>query len=285
MPVAQNGRHARKQVLDGRIHLGHADHICNSALCCDHACQRLGKLFAQLLKEHHTQVRQQGVLAALLDDDGQLRRQVGRLLPRARILVVEAPQDRRHDLHQVRLDPHPERIGNGADAIQHDTVFNRLFLERIDHAIDKLNLQPLVYIGCAKRCDDMLDRVHRHLAEWLAIVLQKVYETADDVAHADLVCKSACRLDDFAEVPPVQCHAAHPECLEIVRHELRTQERARDAVRHSTLPHNFQHNAPHLVIGTLELADQRGSDLLHKVQRAVRVHQRNDEPNRLEECR
>jgi hypothetical protein len=66
--------------------------------------KRIRILLAQLLEEDDTQLGQQAVLAALLDDQSQLAGQIRRLLPDLGALVVEPPKDGRHDLGQIRLD-------------------------------------------------------------------------------------------------------------------------------------------------------------------------------------
>jgi hypothetical protein len=70
----------------------------------DAPAEGVGVLLAELLKQDDAELAQVGVLAALLDDDGEPGGQVGRLLPDLRRLVVEPPEDRRDDLGQVRLD-------------------------------------------------------------------------------------------------------------------------------------------------------------------------------------
>lgn len=59
------------------------------------------------MKEHEqgTDLAEMGVLAALLDDDGETSREVRGLLSNLRVLVVETPEDGRDDLSEVGLDP------------------------------------------------------------------------------------------------------------------------------------------------------------------------------------
>ena len=79
------------EVLDWWVHLGHTDHICNGTLSGDDATKRIGVLFTELLEQDEPELAQKLVLAALLDHDGETRRQVGSLLTNLRALVVQTP--------------------------------------------------------------------------------------------------------------------------------------------------------------------------------------------------
>ena len=77
------------------------------------------------------------VLLALVvrsGDRGYIVRTVGGiiacgLLTDLRALVVQAPEDSRDDLREVRLDADTERVNDRPEAVQHDLVLRRLLLE------------------------------------------------------------------------------------------------------------------------------------------------------------
>lgn len=78
----------------------------------------IGVLFSELLEKDDTELGEQTVLLALLDDDGQLAREIGGLLTDLRALVVEAPKDGRDDLGEVGLDANAWRSERGQLAAQ-----------------------------------------------------------------------------------------------------------------------------------------------------------------------
>ena len=187
MAIAEDGRHARQQIPDGWIHLRHAHDVGNRTLSGDHTRQCLGEFFAQLLEENNAQIRKQCVLTTLLEHSSQLGRKVRGLLARAGVFVVETPQNRRHNLHEVRLNAHAQRMSNGACPVKHDAILIRLLLERIDHAVHQLHFQSLSDIGRAERRHDMPDRIHRHATERLALILEKVDQSLNDLTYTHFV--------------------------------------------------------------------------------------------------
>ncbi len=211
--IAQDGRHTREQILDGRAHLRHADHVGDGRLGADDRCQSLGELLSQLLEQDHTKFGQQSVFSALLDDQRQLGGQVSGLLTRLCALVVQTPQNGRDNLREVGLDTQAQRVDHRADAIEHDVVFDRLLLEGVDETVDELHLEALVDVGRAQVGDDLLDGLHHHLAERLAFVLELVDDPRHNLGNADLVGQLHRSLDDLPVVTTVQRHSAHPEVL------------------------------------------------------------------------
>jgi len=81
VPVLEDGREARQQVLDGRRHPAHADHVHDGLERAQDAAQHLRVLLAQVLVQHLAQVRHQLLLAARLHHHRDLGDQVRRLLP------------------------------------------------------------------------------------------------------------------------------------------------------------------------------------------------------------
>ena len=58
-----------------------------------------------------------------------------------RLWVVQMPEDRGDNLSEVWL---AESVDDGAETVQHDSVFHSLLLEGIDHATHKANLEMFV---------------------------------------------------------------------------------------------------------------------------------------------
>ena len=84
--------------------MGHTNNVCDSAHSGDNTSQRIGIFFTKLLEQYEAELAQQLVLATLLDDDGETGGEIGGLLTNLGALVVEAPEDSRHDLRKVGLD-------------------------------------------------------------------------------------------------------------------------------------------------------------------------------------
>jgi len=84
--VLEDGREARQEVLDGRRHLGHADHVHNGLETAEDATEHLGVLLAQALVEHHAKMAHELLLLALAHYHRDLANEIGRLLthPRAK---------------------------------------------------------------------------------------------------------------------------------------------------------------------------------------------------------
>ena len=66
VPVLEDGRQARQEVLDGRRHARHADDVDDALERAQDAAQHLRVLLAQVLVQHHAQVAQQLLLVARL---------------------------------------------------------------------------------------------------------------------------------------------------------------------------------------------------------------------------
>jgi hypothetical protein len=109
-----------------------------------------------MFEQDNTQLAQQRVLSAVLDDDGQLGSEIGGLHSDLGALVGEAPENSGDDLRQVgfcsdtynaTLATLPHRherltkcIDNGTETIKHDVILQRLLGERINDTVDQLNL-------------------------------------------------------------------------------------------------------------------------------------------------
>lgn len=111
------------EIFDRWAHLRHSDDICDSSFSRDDAVRSplgqsrrqwtsssyspsksIGILFTKLLEEHDTKLGKQSILATLLDDHGELARQISCLLTNLGRLVVETPKDSGNNLGEVRLD-------------------------------------------------------------------------------------------------------------------------------------------------------------------------------------
>ena len=189
------------EVLDWWVHLGHTDHICNGTLSGDDATKRIGVLFTELLEEDKTELAQELVFTALLDDNRKSSRQVSCLLTDFRTLVVEPPENGRDNLGEVWLDADActrplvvclrdmkgkltKCVNNSTKPVQHDLIFRRLLLECVDDAVHKADLQTLVDVGRTKGCNNLRDRLHDHLPIWLRLILELVDDPTDNLCDA-----------------------------------------------------------------------------------------------------
>mmetsp|Transcript_24317 Transcript_24317/g.61665 ORF Transcript_24317/g.61665 Transcript_24317/m.61665 type:complete len:665 (+) Transcript_24317:276-2270(+) len=284
VPVLQDRRQARQQVLDRRRHLGHTNHVDDGLHGSQDRPQHLRVLFAQVLVEEEAQVTHHLLLAALLHDDRNARDQVSGLLTHARRRRVQAPPDDTGDLWQVRLDARTQRVHHRAEAVQHDGgVVRRLLLEGVDDAVDDLLLEARVDVGHAQVANHLVDGLHDHLAVRLGGVLQVLDHPADDVRATDLVGNLDGRVDQLPVVPAVQGHAHDPEVAEEGRQDILADVAGLDALRGDALLHDLQHNLLHLLIWRGELADQNDHDLSRVVVRVLRVHERDDVADGLQE--
>mmetsp|Transcript_43295 Transcript_43295/g.113771 ORF Transcript_43295/g.113771 Transcript_43295/m.113771 type:complete len:555 (-) Transcript_43295:926-2590(-) len=286
VPILEDRREARQQVLDGRRHLRHADHVDDRLERAEDRAEHLGILLAEILVQHDAEVAHELLLAARAHHDGDARHEVRRLLPHLGGLVVEPPLDRAADLWQVRLRAAAERVHDGAEAVEHDgRVLARLLLEGEEDAVDELLLEPLVDVRRREVGDDLLDRLHDHLAVRLRLVLEVLDDARDNLGGADLVGQLLGRLDELAVVAPVERHPAHPKVPEEVGEDLVAHVLRRHALGRDALLNDLEDNLLHLLVGRGELAQQDDHDLARVVVGVLGVHQRDDEADRLEEGR
>mmetsp|Transcript_12152 Transcript_12152/g.34729 ORF Transcript_12152/g.34729 Transcript_12152/m.34729 type:complete len:264 (+) Transcript_12152:353-1144(+) len=120
VPVLQDRRQARQEILDGRRHLRHTNDVDDGLQGAQDRAEHLGVLLAEVLVEEEPQVAQHLLLAALLHHHGDARDQVSGLLTHARRRRVEPPPDDTRDLRQVGLDARAQGVHYGAEAVQHD---------------------------------------------------------------------------------------------------------------------------------------------------------------------
>jgi hypothetical protein len=92
------------KILDRWIHLRHTHHVRDGALRSDDATECVGVLFTQLLKQHQSELVEELILTALLDDDGETRSEIGGLLTNFGALIIETPEDRGDNLCKIGFD-------------------------------------------------------------------------------------------------------------------------------------------------------------------------------------
>ncbi len=193
--ILEDGRETGQQVLDGRRHFCHADHVDDALECAEDAAEHLGILLAQVLEQHLAQVTHELLLLRGLHDHGDLGDQVGRLLTHLGRLVIQTPEDGTADLRQIGLDTLAERVDHGAEAVEHDGVVGGLLLEGVQYAVDELLLEAVVDVGGAQIIHDLLYGLHDHLAVGLGLVLEVVHDAVDDLGGAHLVGDLHCGVD------------------------------------------------------------------------------------------
>mmetsp|Transcript_9557 Transcript_9557/g.28759 ORF Transcript_9557/g.28759 Transcript_9557/m.28759 type:complete len:603 (-) Transcript_9557:2583-4391(-) len=240
VPILQDGRQARQQVLDGRRHLGHPDHVHDGLEGAQHRTQDLGVLLAQGLEQHHPQVPQQLLLVARLHHHRDARDQVRRLLPNFGRLVIEAPLDGPADLRQIGLGAPLKAVHNGAEPVQHHVgVVGHLLLEGVQDAIDQQLLQPCVDVGGAQLLHYLVDSLHDHTAVGFRLVLEVLHDAAHDLGAPRLLRHRHRGLHQLPVVAPVQRHAPHPEVPEELRQDLIANVVRRHALCTDALGHDL----------------------------------------------
>eukprot|EP00962_Isochrysis_galbana_P056214 scaffold28112_cov112-Isochrysis_galbana.AAC.2 len=284
VPVLEDGREAGQQVLDGRGHLGHPDDVDNRLEGAQNGAEHLGVLLPQVLVQDHTQVAHELLLVARAHHHGDPRDEIGGLLPHLGRLVVEPPLDGAADLRQVRLGALAQRADDGAEAVEHHgRVLGGLLLEGVQNAVDQLLLEPLVNVGGRQRGNDLLDRLHHHLPVRLRLVLQVLHDARDDLGGAHLLGELLSRLHQRLVVAPVQRHPADPEVLEELGQDLGPHVRRLHTLGGHALLDHLEHNLLHLLVGRGELAQQDNHHLAGVVVCVLRVHERDDVADGLEE--
>mmetsp|Transcript_22144 Transcript_22144/g.59274 ORF Transcript_22144/g.59274 Transcript_22144/m.59274 type:complete len:407 (+) Transcript_22144:133-1353(+) len=141
VPILEDRGQARQQVLDGRGHLGHADHVHDGFQGTQDGTQHLRILLPQVFVQEETQVPHHLLLPALLHHHRNACNEVRSLLAHASRGCVQAPPDDTRNLRQVRLDTGSKRVHNCAEAVEHDgSIIGSLLLERVDNTVDDLLL-------------------------------------------------------------------------------------------------------------------------------------------------
>mmetsp|Transcript_241 Transcript_241/g.846 ORF Transcript_241/g.846 Transcript_241/m.846 type:complete len:825 (-) Transcript_241:710-3184(-) len=284
VPVLEDRGQPRQEVLDGRGHLRHADDVDDGLHRSQNRPQHFGVLLAQVLVEEKAQVSHHLLLAALLHDHSDARDEVGGLLTHARRGGVQAPPDDAGNLRQVGLHPGSERVHHRAEPVEHDgRVVRGLLLEGVDDAVDDLLLEPGVDVGDAQVRDDLVDRLHDHLAVRLRGVLEILDDPADDVGAPDLVGDLHGGVDELPVVAPVQGHPHHPEVPEEGRQDVFPDVARFHTLRGDALLHDLQDDLLHLLVGRRELTDQDDHDLAGVVVRVLGVHEGDDVADGLQE--
>mmetsp|Transcript_35590 Transcript_35590/g.84480 ORF Transcript_35590/g.84480 Transcript_35590/m.84480 type:complete len:456 (-) Transcript_35590:1465-2832(-) len=227
---------------------------------------------------------QELLLSAPLHDGGDAADEVCSLLAHLGALVVQPPLQRPADLGQVGFDALAEGVDDRRYAVQHDLgVLALLLLEGVQDAVDHLLLEARVDVRGAQVRDHLLNRLHHHLAVRLRLIFQPVHQTRDDFSAAHLVGEFDGSVDELAVVAPVERHTPDPQVLEELREDLRTDIGGVDTLGTHALLHHLHDNLLHLLVGGLELADEDGHDLFGVEAAVLRLHERDDEPHRLEE--
>eukprot|EP00053_Salpingoeca_punica_P017422 m.167819 g.167819 ORF g.167819 m.167819 type:complete len:1096 (+) comp17202_c1_seq2:150-3437(+) len=283
--VAQDRGQAREEVLDRWLHLAHAHDVDDGLEGAQDAAEHLRVLLAQVFVQDGAHVVEELLLLALHHDDGDAGDEVGGLLADLGVLVVEAPEDGAADLREVGLGPRVEGVDDSAKAVEHSRVVARLLLEGVEDAVDQALLQLLVNVGRTQVGDNEVGGLDDHLAVGLALVGEALDNVADHLRAADLVGQLDRRVDQLAVVAAVEGHAHNPEVLEEARQDVLADVGRLDAVGRAALQDNLEHNLLHLLVGRLKLADERRHDLLGVVAGVLRVHQRDDVADGLEEGR
>mmetsp|Transcript_11483 Transcript_11483/g.22235 ORF Transcript_11483/g.22235 Transcript_11483/m.22235 type:complete len:601 (-) Transcript_11483:2097-3899(-) len=283
VPVLKDGRQPRQQVLDRRRHLGHANDVDDRLERAEDRAQHLWVLLAEVLVEYDAQVAHELLLLASAHHDGDARDKVGRLLPHLCALVIEPPLDGAANLRQVRLGARAEGVDDGAEAVEHDgRVLGRLLLKGVEDAVDELLLEALVDVGGGEARDDLLDRLHHHLAVGLALVLEVLHDAHDDLGRANLLGQLLRRLHQLLVVAPVERHPAHPKVFEKLGQDFGAHVVGGNALGGHTLLDHLEHDLLHLLVGRGELAQQDDHHLARVVVGVLGVHERDDVADRLE---
>lgn len=219
-------------------------------------------------------------------------------MPEKRDVVSISPRTRNSKGRRLTECRH-----NRAESFEHDVVLDSLLLECVDNAVDELHLEALVDVGRAKVRDDLGDDLHDHLAERLAFVLEVIDDASDDLRDAGLVGEFDRGLDDLAVVPAVERHSSDEEVAEELRQDLLADVLWLHTIGGGALLDDLEDDLLHLLVGRLELAvrairvvssgpqtrsignlpDQDDHDFTRVVVRVLRVHERDDETDRLEE--
>mmetsp|Transcript_30967 Transcript_30967/g.55423 ORF Transcript_30967/g.55423 Transcript_30967/m.55423 type:complete len:657 (+) Transcript_30967:141-2111(+) len=284
VPVLQDGRQAGEEVLDGRRHLGHADHVDNALERAQDGAQHLGVLFAEVLVEHDAKVPHQRLLPALFHDARDARDEVRRLLSYLGALVVEAPLDGAADLREVGLGARAERVDDGTKAAQHHVrLVLRLLLKRVQDAVDEELLKPRVHVRRPQRLHHLVHRLHHHPTVRLALVLQILHHAAHDLRAPHLVGNLHSGLHQLSVVAAVQRHPTHPKIAEKLGQDLRFDVVPLHAVRAHALLHHLEHDLLHLLVRALKLADEDHHGIFCVIVGVRDVHERDDEADGLEE--
>mmetsp|Transcript_67790 Transcript_67790/g.141343 ORF Transcript_67790/g.141343 Transcript_67790/m.141343 type:complete len:562 (-) Transcript_67790:1430-3115(-) len=273
VPVAQNRRQPREQVLDRRRHLRHAHHVDDAFQAPENRAQHLRVLLPEVLVQHDAQMVEQLLFPAPLHHRCDAPDQVRCLLPHLGGLVVQAPLEGAADLGEVRLHALAEGVHHRRHSVQHHLgVLGLLLLEGVEDAVDHLLLQPRVDVRRPHVAHHLLNSLHDHLAVRLALVLEALDEARDDLGAAHLVRQLHRRVHQLPVVAAVQRHAPHPQMLEELRENLRLHVRRVHALRPDALLHHLHDNFLHLLVGRLELADENRHDFLGVKPRVLRLH-------------
>mmetsp|Transcript_64871 Transcript_64871/g.127370 ORF Transcript_64871/g.127370 Transcript_64871/m.127370 type:complete len:523 (-) Transcript_64871:1273-2841(-) len=283
--ILEDGREARQQVFDGGLHLGHADDVDDGLEPSDDGPEHFGVLLAQVLVQHHPQVRHQSVLAARLHHHGDAADEVCCLHAHFRRLVVQPPLDGARNLGEVRFAAHAESVHRRAEPVKHHRRLRVrvLLLERVKNPVHELLFHALVNVRGPEILDHFFNRLHDHPAVRLRLVFQVVHDPPHHLRRAHFVRQLHRRLHHLLVVLAVHCHAPHPEAAEELGEDGFLHVARLHSVRRHALLHHFQHVRLHLLVGGLELANEHHHHFSRVVVGVGRVHERNDEPDGLEE--
>mmetsp|Transcript_25028 Transcript_25028/g.71298 ORF Transcript_25028/g.71298 Transcript_25028/m.71298 type:complete len:651 (-) Transcript_25028:1818-3770(-) len=286
VPVLEDWRQPRQQVLDRRRHLRHTDDVHNGLHRSQNRTQHLRVLLAEVLVEEEAQVTHHLLLATLLHDHRDARDEIRGLLTHAGRGRVQAPPDDTGDLRQVRLHAGAERIHDCAKAIEHHRgVVRGLFLEGVDDTVDDLLLEAGVDVCHTKVADDLVDGLHDHLAIRLRCILQILHDPADDVSATNLAGDLHGCVDQLPIVAAVKGHPDDPEVSEEGRQDILSDVARLDTLGGDALLDHLEHNLLHLLIRRRKLSDQNDHHLSRVVVRVLGIHQWDDVTDSLQEGR
>mmetsp|Transcript_47908 Transcript_47908/g.101820 ORF Transcript_47908/g.101820 Transcript_47908/m.101820 type:complete len:299 (-) Transcript_47908:1446-2342(-) len=235
-------------------------------------------------------------LPARLHHHGDPTDEVGGLHAHRGRLVVEAPLDGPRDLLEVGLAPLPQCVDHSAKPVEHDLPLlpesaggcpgvDGLLLEGVQDAVDEALLKSVVDIAASQVLQNLLGGLHDHAAVRFRVVLQIVDDPAEYVGASHLVGQFLGSLDDLLVVPPIQRHPPYPKVSKEFWEDLLADVVGLHPGRADALLDHLQHDALHLLVGAVKLARQNGHDQPRVVTGVVLLHERYNEPDRLEERR
>mmetsp|Transcript_36498 Transcript_36498/g.67964 ORF Transcript_36498/g.67964 Transcript_36498/m.67964 type:complete len:323 (-) Transcript_36498:1165-2133(-) len=284
MPILQDRRQARQEILDRRSHLRHTDDVHDGFQSAENGAEHLGILFSQVLVQEQTQVPHHLLLTTLLHHHGDSGDEVCGLLTDTGRWSVQAPPDDTGDLGEVRLDARTQGVHDCAEAVEHDCgVIGGLLLEGIHDAVNDLLLQSRVDICHTQIANHLVNGLHNHLPVWLRCVFKVLYNSADDVGTANLVGNLHRRVHQLPVVSSIQGHSDHPEISEEGRQNILADVARLDTLSGDTLLHHLEHDLLHLLVRSGELSDQDDHHLSGVVVGVLGVHQRDDVTDGLQE--
>ena len=154
--------------------------------------------------------------------------------------------------------------------------------ESKEDAIHNPVLKLGVNVSDSKLCDNFFYSFNDYLSVRFIVIFELINNFLDDFGTSHLASNLNGCLNQLLVVLFIDSISTDPEVAEELRHDLFADILHGDTFTADALLDHFKDNLLHLVIIVLEFLDEHRYHEFRVLSRMVRIHQRNNKPNRLE---